>query len=54
MHGLLFKDTNLVAKDPLKLNNAINTCLINLNITLYHVSLLNTCEYLKIINTVLS
>ena len=28
----LFKDMHLVAKDPLKLNNAINTCLINLNI----------------------
>ena len=32
MHGSLLKDIHFVAKDPLKLNNAINTCLIYLNI----------------------
>ena len=32
-HDLLFNYTNLVAKDPLKLNNLINTCLISHNIT---------------------
>ena len=26
----------MLASDPLKLNNQINTCLINLNILLYH------------------
>ena len=30
----LFNDTHLVAKDPLKFNNAINTCLTSLNIIL--------------------
>ena len=27
----------MLANDLLKLNNAINTCLINLNIIIYHV-----------------
>ena len=32
IHGLLFKDTHLVAKDPQKLNNAIKVYLISQNI----------------------
>ena len=43
----LFKDTHFVAKDLLNVNNAINTCLINLKIILYHASSLNIYEYLK-------
>ena len=40
-----------VTKDLLKLSNSINTCLIILNIILYHV-FINIYEYLKInINT---
>ena len=39
-NGSLFKDTylnlNFVPKYPLKLSNAINTCLLNLNIISYH------------------
>ena len=35
MHGLLFKDTHFVANDSPKLNYAINTYLISLNINLY-------------------
>ena len=31
-HGSLLKDMYFVAYDALKLNNAITTCLINLNI----------------------
>ena len=34
--------THLVAKKPLKLNNTIKSCLINLNFILYHVFSLNT------------
>ena len=34
MHAWLLKDINYVANDALKLNNAINTCLINLNVIL--------------------
>ena len=34
MHGWLFKDINYVANDALKFNNAINICLINLNVIL--------------------
>ena len=34
VHGSLFKDIHLVVEDLHKLNNAINTCLINLNIIL--------------------
>ena len=33
------------ANDPLTLNNATNTILINLNIVLYYSSLLNIHEY---------
>ena len=47
IHGSLFKDTHFVAKDLLKLDNAINTYLINLNITLYPAFLVNIYEYLK-------
>ena len=36
MHGSILKDTQLFDKDLLKLNNAINTCLISLNIILYY------------------
>ena len=35
-HVSLFKDTYLVVKDSLKINNAISTCLINLNFILYY------------------
>ena len=40
------RSENLVshAKDSLKLNNTINTCLIRLNIILYYSLPLNTCE----------
>ena len=34
--GSLFNDTHLVAKDLLKLNNAINTCSISQVIILYY------------------
>ena len=45
MHGWLFKDIYAVkletlailANDPQNLNNAINPCLIDINIILYHV-----------------
>ena len=47
LHSLLFKDTHLVAKDPVELNNAISACLINLNIVLYHASSLNIYKYLN-------
>ena len=36
MHGSLHKDIYFVAKDLLKLNKAINTCLISQNIILYY------------------
>ena len=36
MYDLLFKDTYFIAKDPLKLNDTINTCLISQNIILYY------------------
>ena len=39
--------THFVAKDPLKLNDEITTCLINLNIALYHAFSLNIYENLK-------
>ena len=45
MHYSLFKDTQFVVKDPLKLKSTINTCLINLNITSYYSFLLNIYEY---------
>ena len=45
-HGALIKDTLLVVKDLLELNNTISTCLINLNFILYYFLLLNNCEYL--------
>ena len=35
----------MLANHPLKFNNAINTCLINLNIISYHAFLLNIYEY---------
>ena len=41
MHDSLFKDTYFISKDLLKLNNAKNTCLINLKIILYYAYLLN-------------
>ena len=47
MHSALFKDIETFrdisqeATDPLKLNNPINTCLINLNIISYHSFSLN-------------
>ena len=43
MHGSLFNDTNLVAKDSLTLNN---DCLISQNITLYYSQPLKICECL--------
>ena len=42
MHGSSFKIIHFVAKDPLKLNNAIN----RLNIALYDSQSLNTCQCL--------
>ena len=36
MHGSLFNDTHLVAKDSLKLYNPVDTCLIRLGIILYY------------------
>ena len=42
---------DIVANGPLKLNIAIDACLINLKIILYHVFSLNIYEYLKYINT---
>ena len=42
-----YLDTHFVANDLLKLSNAINTCLINLNVILYHACLLNIYKYLK-------
>ena len=55
MHGRLFKDLHVVkleilamlANDPIKSNNAINTCLINLNIILFFAFSLNIYEYPK-------
>ena len=54
MHGLSIKDRPFRwleilaarAKELLKRNNTINTCLIRLNIILYYSLLLNTCESL--------
>ena len=42
---------DIVANGPLKLNIAIDACLINLKIILYHAFSLNIYEYLKYINT---
>ena len=36
MYVSLLKNTNSVAKDPLNLNNIINTCLIGQKIILYY------------------
>ena len=36
MHGSLLNDIHLVAKDPLKLNSLINTCLKSQNIISYY------------------
>ena len=36
MHGSLLNDIHLVAKDPLKLNNLINTCLKSQDIISYY------------------
>ena len=35
----------MLANDPIKLNNVINTCLINPNIILYYFFLLSVYEY---------
>ena len=35
----------MLVDDPVKLNNAINTCLVNLKIILYNAFSLNICEY---------
>ena len=43
MHGSLFNDTNVVAKDSLTLNN---NCLISQNITLHYSQSLEICECL--------
>ena len=47
INGLLFKEKNLVADDPLRLINAINTCFINPKIVLFCVHSLDIYEYLK-------
>ena len=44
-HGSSFRDIHFVANDTIKFNNAINFCLINLNIILYYSFLLNTHEH---------
>ena len=36
IHGSSLNDAHLVAKETLKLNNTINTCLIRLNVILYY------------------
>ena len=54
MYDWLFKDMHVVKLDllamlgnyPLKLNNATNTCVINLKIILYHAFSLHIYEYL--------
>ena len=54
MHSLLYNEKHLVsleslaarAKELLRLNNTINTCLIRLSIISYCSLSLNTCEYL--------
>ena len=46
LHGSSFRNRHLVAKDSLKLNNTINTCLLRLNSILYYSLSLNTCECL--------
>ena len=54
MHGYLIKDINLVRSGtlnrlaiyPLKIDNEVNTFLINPNIILYFVFSLNIYEYL--------
>ena len=54
MHGLLYSETHLVssenlaarAKELLKLNNTINTCLIRPSIISYYSLSLHTCECL--------
>ena len=54
MHALLYNETHLVssdnlaarAKELLKLNNTINTCLIRPSIISYYSLSLNTCECL--------
>ena len=37
----------MLAIDPLKPNNALNTCLVDLNIITYHAFSLNIYEYVK-------
>ena len=44
MHDSPFKNRHSVAKEMLKLNNTINTCLRMLNIISYYSLSLNTCE----------
>ena len=44
-HGSSFRDIHFVANDTIKFNNAIDFCLINLNIILYYSFLLNTHEH---------
>ena len=47
IHIVNLETLAMLATDPLKLNNVINTCLINLNIILYNFSSLNIYEYLE-------
>ena len=46
MHGSSINDTQLVDKDSLNVNNALNTRLIRLNVILYHYYSLNIYECL--------
>ena len=46
MHDSSFKDRHLVAKESLKLNNTINTCLIRPKIIFYYSYSLNIYECL--------
>ena len=55
MYGLLFKDRHFVIKDELKLNNAVNICLITLNvfyIMLFHQIFMNIQNTINI-NTIM-
>ena len=41
----LFEGMHFLTNDPLKLNNAVKACLMNLKNILYYVFSLITCEY---------
>lgn len=43
----LVRNTNFVANDPTKPNKIVSICFINLNIILYHVSMLHLFAWLQ-------